>query len=237
MEDRVAEVLAQRAALDSGFAAGVLVSILLHGGLTGAAIYAAMHQTSIQRAPVLNIRFAPVAAAPAAITKPAAKPAAPKIEAPKPQPVKPVETKKPPEKNTVPISPFGKSEKKGSENPVAAPPKPVTSTAPIGPVVPVGGSGVTGLEGGDFPYTLYIDRMHTLIGSHWFRPQSAAEATVVIYFVIDRDGTIRDARVETTSNNSTFDRAALRSVLESSPLPPLPFGYSGTWLGVHLTFR
>ena len=239
MEDRVAEILGQRAALDQGFTAGVLLSLLLHGGITAAAVYAAMHSEAPKIASIINIKLAPMRApaGPAAVVQPAAppKPATPRIESPKPQPLKPVETKKAPEKNTVPLSPFGKSEKKGSENPVAAPPtrhpaNPVTQAAPEGP-------GVTAaLEGGDFPYTLYIDRMTTLVGAHFFRPQGAT-TPVTIYFVIDRDGTIRDARVDVASGNSTVDRAALRAVLESSPLPPLPFGYSGTYLGVHLKFR
>jgi TonB family protein len=58
-----------------------------------------------------------------------------------------------------------------------------------------------------------------------------------VKFVIDRDGTLRDAATETESGNGTFDRAALRAVIEASPLPPLPFGYSGTYLNVHLTFK
>jgi len=58
-----------------------------------------------------------------------------------------------------------------------------------------------------------------------------------VYFAIDRDGSIRDARVESASGNGLYDRAALRAILESSPLPPLPFGYNGTYLGVHLKFR
>ena len=227
MEDRVADVLAQRAALDHGFLAGVLLSILLHGSMTAAAIYATLHAQPPKIASVLNIKFAPMRAPAPAVMKPAAppKPAAPRIESPKPQPLKPVQTKKAPEKNTVPLSPFGKSAKKGSENP--PPPQPVTDTAP---------TGVTSLEGGDFPYSLYIDRMTTKVGSAFFRPQGTA-TTVGVYFVIDRDGTIRDAKVETSSGNSTLDRAALRAVLESSPLPPLPFGYSGMYLGVHLKFR
>ena len=86
------------------------------------------------------------------------------------------------------------------------------------------------------PYTLYIDRMTTMIGQRWFRPQSG-NVTTVVYFVIDRDGTIRDSKTEVSSGNSTFDRGALRAVLETSPLPPLPFGYAGSYLGVHLTFK
>jgi periplasmic protein TonB len=235
MQDRVAEVLAQRARLDTGGAAGVLVSILLHSALAAAAVYAAMHAKAPQVVSTLNIKFAPMPApiVPAA-PKEAPKPVAPRIEPPKPEPIKKVESKKAPEKNTVPLSTFGKSTKKGSENPL--PPPPATSHQQ--PATPPVAPGVTAqFEGGDFPYTIYIDRMRTLIGSHWFRPQVGAGATTVIYFVIDRDGTIRDVKTETSSGNDAIDRAAMRAVMEATPLPPLPFGYAGTYLGVHLTFR
>ncbi|HEV8661109.1 MAG TPA: TonB family protein [Thermoanaerobaculia bacterium] len=227
MEDRVAEVLAQRTALDNGTAAGVILSLLLHGGIAGAAVYAALRAPAPKIASVLNIKFAPMPE-PVVVAPPKA--VVPRIEEPKPEPVKPIETKKAPEKGTVPLSPFGKSKKKGSENPIP-PPRPTTNDQrPTSP-------GVTAaLEGGDFPYTIYIERMKTLIGSRWFRPQVGG-GVVVVYFAIDRDGTIRDTRIETPSGDGTFDRAALRAVLESSPLPPLPFGYAGTYLGVHLTFR
>jgi protein TonB len=239
MQDRVAEVLAQRAALDHGGAGGVILSILLHGLIASAAIYVAIHAKPPQMVSTLNIRFAKMPAAPTPMT-PAApatdalKRAAPlpKIEPPKPQPVKPVETKKAVEKGTVPLSPFGKSTKKGSENPESRIPNPESRPAIAAP------PGVSAqLEGGDFPYTIYIERMKTLIGSHWFRPQVAGDLTTIIAFTIERDGTVRDARVETPSGNPTVDRAALRAVMETNPLPPLPFGYAGTYLGVHLTFR
>ena len=234
MQDRVAEVLAQRAALDNGGAGGVILSILLHILIAGAAIYAALHAKPPKMVSTLNIRFAkmPAAAAPAIESKPAEAPkAVPKIEPPKPQPVKPVETKKPVEKGTVPFSPFGKSTKKGSETPESRIPNPESRPATAAPGVSAQ------LEGGDFPYTIYIERMKTNIGAHWFRPQATGEAVTMVYFVIERDGTIRDVRTETPSGNSAVDRAALRAVMEANPLPPLPFGYAGTYLGVHLTFR
>jgi TonB family protein len=78
--------------------------------------------------------------------------------------------------------------------------------------------------------------MKSLIGTHWFRPQGAT-ATATIHFTINRDGTIRDVMLEKPSGDGTFDRAAQRAVMESSPLPPLPFAFSGNYLGVHLTFR
>ena len=241
MEDRVGDILAARARLDTGWMPAIFIlSLLMHGGIAAIGIWTAMHSTMPVPVSVLNIKFAgPVGAqAPSPVrpvpqarapVPPLEKPKAPRIEPPKPkvEDAKPAASK--PVPNAVPLSPFGRSSKKGAENPVVTPP-----AGP--PPVPAGGSGVTGLEGGDFPYPLYIERMHTLIGQKWLRPQ-VSNVTTTIYFSIDRDGTVRDVKVETPSLNPTFDRAAQRAVLESSPLPPLPFGYSGTYLGVHLTFR
>lgn len=244
MRDPVAEILDQRAALDRGAGGAVALSVLLHAGLTGFAIYAATHAAAPRPARMVSIEFASMTQPAATSVKP--KPAAPtpridepkpRIEEPKPATEKPAPPKV--EKNTVPLSPFGRSTKKGSETPPAV--KPVETPAPpvVGTTtaeVPIGGSGVTGIEGGDFPYTLYIQGMQRKIGNNWIRPQSSGVAAI-IYFRIQRDGTIREAKVETSSGNSTFDRAALSAVRSSSPLNPLPFAYSGTYLGVHLTFR
>ena len=59
----------------------------------------------------------------------------------------------------------------------------------------------------------------------------------VIHFRIEKDGTISDAAVERSSGLPFVDRAALRAVLSSSPLPPLPVEYAGSQLGVHLKFE
>jgi len=257
MRDGVADVLDQRASLDRGAGLGILLSLLLHGGLTAVAIYAATHSSGPTATPMVRIEFAQMpAAVPAAPArrKPATpKPVeTPKIEEPKPEVETPKITEPKPEappapakveKNTVPLSPFGRSTKKGSETPPAA--KPTPAPAPPAPAagtalpsdVPIGGSGVTGLEGGDFPHTLYLQGMHRRIGTNWFRPQVAAGTAVVVYFRIQRDGTINEVKVETSSGNSTFDRAAVSAIRSSSPLNPLPFAYDGTYLGVHLTFR
>ncbi|MEK6375645.1 MAG: energy transducer TonB [Acidobacteriota bacterium] len=229
MDDAIGEVLAQRKALDRGAGAGIAFSVIVHGAITAAAVYAALRTPVQQNVPVIEIKFAKMPAPVAA--PPAPTPAAP--PQPTPQPIvpapKPVAT--PPAK-TVPLSPFGKSPKKGTEHPETARPRDPATPAPE---IPVGGTGA--VVEGDFPYTIYIERMRTLIGQHWYRPQAAPGIATTVYFVIERDGTVRDARSESESGNGTFDRAALRAILESSPLPPLPFGYSGTYLGVHLTFK
>lgn len=262
MHDRVADVLAQRASLDRGTGTGIAFSLLLHGALIALAVYGALHASAPRPATMVNIQFASSSApaAPRGVSAPksvpAPKPAEPaKVEEPKKTiepPAPAVETPaKKPEKNTVPLSPFGQSTKKGSETPAPAKPAPsrpapapAAATGPPGAVgipggadIPVGGSGVSGFEGGDFPHAIYVQGMQRRIGSNWFRPQVAAGTTTVVYFRIRRDGTITESRVETSSGNGTFDRAALSAVRSSSPLNPLPFGYQGPYLGVYLTFR
>jgi len=241
MQDRVGELLAERARLGGGTAAGIAVSMLLHASIAAGIIYAAMHAAAPQEVSTLSIKFAPMPQN--VITKPITPAAPPPVVAKKvtiPEPIaeapKPVVKSEP---KTVPFSPFGKSTKKGSETPPAPTPHPPPPALPgvVGGVdIPIGSAGVTGIEG-DFPYTIYIDRMKTLIGQRWLRPQVSGGIVATVSFVIDRDGSIRDAKNEISSGNGTFDRAALRAVLEASPLPPLPFGYNGTYLGVHLTFR
>jgi len=241
MRDRVADVLAQRAALDRGAGTAIALSLLLHGGIAAFAVYSALHAPPSQKATMVDIQFAKMPA----ITKPAPakQVAAPKIEDVKPKIEEPKpKVQEPPkkiEKNTVPLSPFGRSTKKGSETPPAETPKPAapaaaTSTAPA---VPVGGAGVTGIEGGDFPFPQYLVMVHRLVTRQWHRPEVPAGAGVVIFFRILHDGTIVESRVKTSSGNATFDRAALSAVRSSNPLNPLPFAYNGTDLGVDFIFR
>jgi TonB family protein len=244
MRDRVADVLAQRATLDRGATAAVVASVALHGGLAALAVYGALHASPPQRASMVNIQFAPMKA-PAPVEKPSRKATKPRIEEPKPriEEPKPVVEKtppKPPEKNTVPLSSFGQSTKKGSENPAAKAPAPTPAPAPATDTtatVPVGGSGVTGIEGGDFPHTLYIQAMQRRIGNNWFRPQAPPGSATVVYFRVQRDGTITDAKVSTPSGSSVFDRASLSAVRSASPLNPLPYQYQGLYIGIYLTFR
>jgi len=251
MDDRIGDLLAERTHLGGNPAGGIAVSVLLHGALAAGIIYAAMHAVAPQEVSTLNIKFVPAgvgSGVPGVVAqKPIAPPQAPPVAKKLTIPEQVAEAPKPVAKSepkTVPLSNFGRSTKKGSETPPAPTPHTQPPTLQIaakpgvvgGIDIPIGSAGVTGIEG-DFPYTIYIDRMKTLIGLRWTRPHDVSGVTTTLSFTIDRDGTIRDAKNEIPSGNGTFDRAALRAVLEASPLPPLPFGYNGTFLGVHLTFR
>ena len=69
---------------------------------------------------------------------------------------------------------------------------------------------------------------------------SGAAATggerVVVYFEIDRDGQVREPKVEQSSGNALYDQSALRAVIEASPFPPLPPEFKASSLNVHFGF-
>ncbi len=258
MQDRVAEVLVERESLGQQNPAGLVISIAAHAAVFFFLIFSPHREpTTIERPRVITMRLAPAGGQPApktaaaprkstSVTPPASKPV---VEAPVPAasipqvppPAKPVRTDP---ARTGERSVFGTTGKPApASTPAPAAVAPATGGASGTPgsgtfAVPgVGSAGVTGLEGGDFPYDVYIDRMTTRIGDNWFRPGSAGDMITRVHFIIERDGRIRDAKIEESSGNRTFDRAALRAVIESSPLPPLPGQYSGRYLGVYLTFH
>src|SRR4051794_17250986 len=118
MHDTVGEVLAQRKALDRGAGAGVALSLLLHGGITAAAVFAALRHPPEQSVSVIEIKLAKTPAAAAPVETPAPPPVAKPV--PKPQPVveaPPQSIAKPAPPKTVPLSPYGQSPKKGAEQP------------------------------------------------------------------------------------------------------------------------
>lgn len=256
MQDAVAEVLRERSAPARGVSVPVVISSLLHIAAFGAFAAAANRQTPPPERAVVQMTLAsPGRTAPShAPSAPAAtKPQTPTPQPPAPEPPKALpapkaaaeplpEPAKHPKRTSEGKSLFGRSELEApaTTSAPARPSPPATTPGSGGATAPlpaVGKAGVTSLEGGPFPYSLYIDRMVKLVGDRWFRPDSGGEALAQVYFVINRDGTVRDVKIEKSSGVASFDRAAYRAVLEASPLPPLPAAYSGTFLGVHLTFH
>jgi TonB family protein len=92
-------------------------------------------------------------------------------------------------------------------------------------------------DGPPFPYPHYLSLLSDRISSHWFPPPGQhAGPRAVLKFRIMRDGSVSDLMVEVSSGTDAVDRSALRAVLASSPLPPLPEGFTWESLGVHFGF-
>src|SRR5262249_38793664 len=186
---------------------------------------------------------------------PAAPPA--EVKAPeKPKIIKPAEEPPPPpppskkalllptkekEKEKKPAVPSvpGPATRQPNQQPAAAPAAPPSAQPGTGAVGMGGNVGVGGatFDQPDFNYSYYVERMLVTIGMNWFKPAESVPISPMIRFRIERDGTINDPQIERSSGLPFVDRAALRAVMASSPLPPLPPEFSGRYLGVHLIFE
>jgi protein TonB len=114
-----------------------------------------------------------------------------------------------------------------------------TGTKGTGSGTGPGGGGIT-VDSQDFRFAYYLEVLRERIGYNWAPPPvfgSTSEVTATVYFKISRDGTITDEKVEKTSRHEIFDRSAVRAVRLADPLPPLPAGFKGKWLGVHFEFQ
>jgi TonB family protein len=74
------------------------------------------------------------------------------------------------------------------------------------------------------------------IRSAWNQNQGAG-GQAIVKFTIQRDGRLTDATVERGSGYPTLDMAALRAVLATAQLPPLPGAFTNPSLTVHLNFE
>jgi TonB family protein len=100
-----------------------------------------------------------------------------------------------------------------------------------------GGAGTgSSLDVADFCCPEYIAIMVTRIRSAWNQNQGATGQTLV-KFTIQRDGSIRNAEVERPSGTTPLDIAAMRAVLTTRTLPPLPDPFPNPTLTVHLNFQ
>jgi TonB family protein len=79
----------------------------------------------------------------------------------------------------------------------------------------------------------YLARIVVTLRQNWMAiaPESArrgSRGTVVVQFVITKEGTLASVEIVTSSGIESFDRAALTALRASNPFPPLPAEFRGT---------
>jgi TonB family protein len=86
----------------------------------------------------------------------------------------------------------------------------------------------------------YVDAVRNRVSGNWListiSPNILTAPRVYVSFDIRRDGTIADVQITQSSGVPEVDRSALRAVLASNPLAPLPPGYSGDQVAVQFYF-
>ncbi len=86
----------------------------------------------------------------------------------------------------------------------------------------------------------YVDAVRNRISGNWLlatiSPNILTAPRVFVHFDILREGTVTNVEVTQPSGNPEIDRSAVRAVLASNPLGPLPPGYSGNKVSVEFFF-
>ena len=238
--DAVGDLLAQRRLDRFPAVPAIGLALLLHAGVLGALIVSAIARP---------MRYAPPRAVAVRLLSAGSIRAPAPVQAEKPAPVEEVPK---PSKSAVLLPAKEDNKKKPTPPPVSRPGKtsaPAVSlpssgeeavgSTNAGPPGPAGAAGIGNLklDQADFKYPVYIERMVLIISMNWFKPAQSVQTSPVVHFQIERDGTIVEPRIVTSSGLPFVDRAALRAVIASSPLPPLPAEYGGPHLGIQVVFE
>jgi periplasmic protein TonB len=146
------------------------------------------------------------------------------------RPSKVLENKTPPPANAVPYGAGG------------APTVPTTSFTIGNKGATAAGMSFGGAQGGDFGsrFSWYVQAVQRRVSSNWLEstvdPSVAYAPRVIVTFTILRDGTITNIQFQQKSNIYSVDSSAVRAVQASSPVQPLPGGYSGSSVNVQFWF-
>jgi periplasmic protein TonB len=96
------------------------------------------------------------------------------------------------------------------------------------------------VDGPALPYAYYLAMVQRKLATYWEPPgglaQAGVETSAVVWFRIERDGSVRTNYVEEPSGMNLFDTAALRALERALPMPPLPVEYPGESLIIHVRF-
>ena len=246
MIDPVSEELERRAMVSWPWRSALLAALIVHVATAGAVLLASRTHHRPLLLPSVQVRLGVVP--PALAGAPPAPPALPRsATAPRQAPPRPAA--RPAAKTPPPASTASRGLASKTAPPATAVPPAGSSAAEgdapgagqqPGPLV----SGTSGLgvqpenEGGgqSFPYDYYLQRLLGTIEANWFRPPAPDGTHCRVLCRINRGGRLVESGIESPSAVSAFDRAALRAVYAAAPFPPLPQGFGGTTLTLHLDF-
>ena len=93
-------------------------------------------------------------------------------------------------------------------------------------------------SGRGFTYSYYLNILLSKIGKNWHNPFRGKDVVLrsIVYFEVDKDGQIYSVRLEEDSGNTLYNETAMRAVVITKRLPPLPDEFADDYLKVHLEF-
>jgi protein TonB len=98
------------------------------------------------------------------------------------------------------------------------------------------------VQNGDFGsrFGWYVDGITRKVAQNWYSqladPKASVGHSAVVTFVVHRDGSVSDPRIEQSSGVPSLDMSAVQAVQRVDTFGPLPAGYSGSSVSVAYTF-
>lgn len=98
------------------------------------------------------------------------------------------------------------------------------------------------VQNGDFGsrFGWYVDIIQRTIAQNWYSqladPRASMGHSVVVTFVVHRDGSVTDPRIAQPSGVPSLDLSAMQAVERVNAFGPLPAGYPGSSVSVAYTF-
>jgi protein TonB len=198
----------------------------------------------------------PQAPQPTTATTTTPTPARPLEPMPPPPPRKPT----PPQPTAVAAAPPAPTPAKPTPQPSPSPaPLPQVATSPVPastPGTPGTGTGRGGPGGvgqgesgaghgiigsGSGPGDDYLERVRRWINKYKTYPDAARkqkqQGGPMLSIHLQRDGTVLDVQIETSSGFPLLDEAALKAVRDASPVPPFPDSYADQEAEIELPFK
>lgn len=261
MREAVSDILVERAQSADRFSSMVLYSLIAHGVLITAIVLMPERWRRSEvdpQAQVITITFGGATGPDTGGHTPLSRRPVQEVSPPEQKPApQPVPAAKQPE--MVLPSPVVKPAPKTPPKPVQKPDDASATRKPTtGPELKTGAArvdtrgvetqfpGLSTQSGGDeggarteisnFCCPEYIRTMNRLIRANWKQDQGAA-GKVEVKFVIQRNGQITAATVDKPSGLFQLDQEALRAVMKTKMLPPLPAEFPDKSLTIYLTFE
>ena len=232
-----------RPVVQGGGVVGAVGTVAVHGAVLVVALVGARPAR-----PMPPVYAVELVAAPAAVAAPTAPVA---TAPPSATPARAVPKTPPPKASRQPAVPIKKPELvRTPPRPTPAPPNPgaqtarTTTTAAVAPAkgeTPSNGTDAVTVKtpGLTFAYPEYLRNIVAQIYRRWDRPQGGTRRAEV-FFMILRDGSVRDIRFLTPSGDFTFDLAAqgaIEAAANAGAFGPLPDGYPQDVLPVSFYFE
>lgn len=177
-------------------------------------------------------------------------------QTPSPAPAPPVPAAKvAPEEKAIPIQAKPKVEKKVAHKAAPKPPKYVqppkqqhratygeAAPSSIPMSSPSAAQKSVVVQNGDFGsrFGWYVDLIKRTVAQNWYSqladPNASMGKSVVVTFVVHRDGSVSDPRIAQPSGVPSLDMSAIQAVQRVGAFGPLPAGYPGSSVSVAYTF-